>query len=182
MSTEEKLPMPPLPATVEMAPPPPWAIALGQKMESGFASINTRLDSLETSDKVQLNMGHDLQQRVTQLTARVDSHEERLNTGSIRAKANSDIDEKHESAIAGLSKRVDVCSEQIMSLTAQSSATHALVGEAKTAALNAAKHPLVQKLATALIMLALAWVAYATQRIQSRVDKEVPSMQQGDSK
>jgi predicted nucleotide-binding protein len=173
--------MPPQPVTVEMAPPPPWAIALGQKVESGFAAVNSRLDSLETSDRVQLAMGHDLQQRVTQLAGRVDAHEERLNTGSMRAKAISITDEKHDSSIADLSRRVDTCAEQIQTLTTQSAATHAFVGDARDAIASAAKHPLVQRLVTALIMLALAWVAYATQRIQTRVD-QIPAQHQGENK
>lgn len=161
-----------LPETKKFEAPPDWAVALAKTVDSGFARVNERLDSLETSDKVQLAMGHDLQQRLTQLTGRVDSHEERLNTGSIRAKATSEVDVKHDAAIASLNEKVDACSAQVLSLKAQSYATHALVGEAKAAAVAAAKHPLVQKLATALIVLALAWVTYATQRIQSTVDAQ----------
>lgn len=94
--------MPRQPTTVHIEAPPAWAIALSEKVATGFASVDSRLDSIETSVDVQGAMVNGLAQRLTAQEARVDKIVERQDGTSIRAKGASEVDLQHEATIGRL--------------------------------------------------------------------------------
>lgn len=88
--------------TVEMQAPPDWAIALSEKVSQGFASVDSRLDALETNLDLQGGAVKDVGRRLTTLEERVGKIEDRQDTSSVRARSVTENDSKQDAAIAQL--------------------------------------------------------------------------------
>lgn len=92
--------------TVEMAPPPPWAIALSQKVSDGFEVVETRLTTIEANQSLQGGQVLDVGKRMTAVEERLGKVEERQNTNSVRVKSTTDNDLKQDSDISRLIVKV----------------------------------------------------------------------------
>lgn len=155
---------PPEKPTVGIEKPPPWAIALAEKMEAGFLGL--RADVSMVSHDVGL-----LRDRVVILERHKLEAEERAAKYSGGVRQLSETDAKHEAAIASVIVKQD-------ELAADVAATKALVvaGNADTADLKRElisgvksfwrKHP---KLETALVGLILAVFGLASAWIAGRM-------------
>lgn len=91
---------PPEKKTVEFARPPDWAIALTEKVTTGFAAVESRLDTMETNIEIQGDSVKNIAGRMTSLEARVGRVEERQETNSVRAKSTTETDHQQDAAIA----------------------------------------------------------------------------------
>ena len=156
--------------TVKFEPPPDWAIALSQKLETGFDKVNERLDKVEGNQELQGDTVRILAKQVAMHVDQIASLsglQERHSTVSIRTKAISEDNLKQDAAIAMLITKVD----RVDTALAENTAT---TTEIKTAlAANTATTEAVQKavsgflkehpqLVTGLVGLVMAAISFAT--------------------
>lgn len=101
--------------TVEMAPPPAWAIDLAKRVNEGFSLVDNRLAKVEAELKADIQLvANDLsvvKDRVRLAERRLDDADERAKSNSIRAKSLSEEDAKQDSAIATLVQDVAALKE-----------------------------------------------------------------------
>lgn len=95
---------PPEKPTVELEKPPAWAISLSEKVTTGFAGVDARLDGIETTVDNLVSDGKASNLRMTTLEVKFDEYDKRANTNSMRAKQSSEVDLKHEADIAAEKK------------------------------------------------------------------------------
>lgn len=93
---------PPEKPTVQMVRPPDWAIALTEKVTTGFAAVNERLGNVEANIELQGGSVLDVGKRVTLIEERLGKTEERLATNSVRARSASEVDVQHDATIASI--------------------------------------------------------------------------------
>lgn len=98
--------------TTELQAPPDWAINLTQKVVSGFAEVDKRLDAIETNVDLQGNTMRDLQQRATAHDARITAVETRQSTNSERVRETSKVDLVHDAAIAEIRTTVQALADR----------------------------------------------------------------------
>lgn len=152
MAADEQGP-PKQPTTVQLPAVPDWAIELTKSVKSGFQTVNQRLDTIETNQDLQGATVRDLQQRMTLMETRQANNSERV-------RGASEVDLKHDAAIASLIQKVDAIAEK--------PDTAALVlAEMKKAATTPTGQKVLGSLAT-LVMLVLA---AATLKLQATVQR-----------
>lgn len=91
---------PPEKPTVELEKPPAWAVAMSEKLATGFQSVDKRLDGIETTVDTLVEDGKQANQRMTKIEVRLDEYEKRASTQSLRVKNESQTNMKQDSAIA----------------------------------------------------------------------------------
>lgn len=98
--------------TTELQAPPDWAIALTQKVVSGFADVEKRLDGLETNIDLQGSTVRDVQKRMTAQEDRMNELERRQAHQSDRVRDTSKADLAHDAAIAEIRASVAALAER----------------------------------------------------------------------
>jgi hypothetical protein len=97
--------------TVEMAPPPAWAIDLAKRVNEGFSLVDNRLAKVEAELKADIQLvANDLsvvKDRVRLAERRLDDADERAKSNSIRVKSESEANLKQDGAISELVTKVD---------------------------------------------------------------------------
>lgn len=88
--------------TVEMAPPPAWAIEFRQQMTDGFRVIYSDLDGIKTRQDLHATQVKDLGGEIARVGERVRVLEEARTTNSVRVKSMTEEDAKQDTAIAQL--------------------------------------------------------------------------------
>lgn len=149
--TNDKPPMPPQPTTKEL---PAVRVPQGQLDElvsivkSGFASVNSRLDTVEANLELQGGSVTDIGKRLTGVEERVHDLETARRDNSMRAKASSAVDLEHDAAIQRLSADVKALAE---SANAQTAILQRLD--------KVAANPTVRRVGYALAMALLSYLA-----------------------
>lgn len=132
----------------ELEVEPTWVKELKTGIADGVRVIDNRLDSIEANQDLQREAVRAIAARVSDTSERLDRIELRQNNSSIRAAASSEIDIKHDAAIAKLMSEIEALS-----------AAH----EKQLAILlkleKVAENPLVRKLAYAIGMALMAYLA-----------------------
>lgn len=100
---------PPEKETLEMEPPPKWAIGvmsnvgeLKEAIRSGFKEVDTRLTTIEANQTLTGGQVLDIGKRITAVEARMGDVEARQNTNSVRVKSSTDENLKQDQAIAAI--------------------------------------------------------------------------------
>jgi hypothetical protein len=148
--------MPAAKVTQAMEPPPAWAIALSQKMETGFERMDSRLEKVESNQEIQGDTVRILAKQValhSDQLANLSGLQERHSSVSIRTKAISEDNLKQDAAIAMLHTKVD----RIDTALAENTATTTDIKKAVSGVLK--EHP---QLVTGLVSLVMAAVSFAT--------------------
>jgi hypothetical protein len=154
--------MPAQPATVALEKPPAWAIALTEKVVTGFSRMDARMDTMESNLELQGGSLVDVGKRMTTLETRVGNIEERQNTGSLRVKQESQTNLNQDAAIAQIiteqaeAKKRDEATQA--ALAKNTDLTQKGVDLAKTAA----KNPVVLALLIALASYVTSWLGHHT--------------------
>ena len=144
------------PTTVQMQAPPDWAISLSEKVSQVFSVVNVvndRLDTIETNQDLQGATVRDLQQRMTLM-------ETRQATNSERVRGASEVDLKHDAAIASLHEKVDA-------IAAKPDTTALVIAEIKAASGT----PRGQKVIAALFGLLMLAISAIGVKLQAAVTK-----------
>lgn len=146
--------------TVDMEPPPAWAISMSEKMVQGFAGVDTRLTTIEANQSLQGGQVLDIGRRITAVEARVGGIEERQNTNSARVGRESDVNLKQDAVIAEVLTKVNA-------IASKPDTTDRLIAEVK----DAAKTPLGQKLIGAAVGVALLGMGVVSMTLQAKMAK-----------
>lgn len=116
--SDEKPPQPPAKTTVAFEKVPDWAIALTEKVTTGFNEQSTRADQQdERLDKIQRQVdvavsdGKENNLRVTRLEVRFDEKDKRDETRSVRVRQESATNLKQDAAIANVITRLATVEE-----------------------------------------------------------------------
>jgi len=141
-------PLPKQPTTVEMPRPPDWAISLTEKVSRGFATVNGRLDALSENVEILQHDAKDTKARIGRLERRADDMDARATTASMRARSASEVDAKHDAAIAHVVTKVSALEEK----TDDAIATLAHLRKVT-------EHPMVRRVA---YLVGLALLSYLT--------------------
>ncbi len=144
MSTGEK---PPEKPTARIEVPPPWAVAMAEKMETGFRGVRADIHLVDNS------VGAVKERLIVLETWKKESEERQTkhSGGLVRASQN---DMKHDSDIAQLMTDVKAIKERDTA------------GKVIAAMKDAAKVPAVQRIGSALGALLLLAIAILTARAQ----------------
>jgi hypothetical protein len=141
--------------TVEMAPPPAWAIkqtealhSLGEKLAYGFERVNSDMAVVKNRQEVQAAQMKDLGGEIGRLGERVDKLEGRSETNSTRVKATTEDNIKQDAAIASI--LIDVAA-----LKETQAAQLAILERLDKIAAN----PMVRRVAYAVATAALGYLA-----------------------
>lgn len=103
--------------TEKFAPVPDWAIALTEKVTSGFGEIRREI-------KIVSDNQVDLTTRMSRVESRQDSIEARQNNGSLRARSESALNEKQQEELTKIA-------DKVVNIEIDGSATKAEVRELK---------------------------------------------------
>lgn len=106
--SDTKESMPAQPATKQLPAMTDRALLedLARVVKSGFEATNERFDRFENQVDLLVEDGKTTNKRMTTLEVRLDEAEKRAASNSIRAKGASDVDAKHDAAIAKLVVKV----------------------------------------------------------------------------
>ncbi len=173
MSDEPKGPGPDYRPTSKLEQVPAWAIALTEKMNqlttttaTGFSSIESRLDTVESNLDIQGGSMRELSKRMTRIEDWKDGVDSRLDQGSLRAKTTSEVDLKHESNFGTVFTRLDTQDKKLETLEAnqveaakERAETAGYVKEVRDSVVGVINNPKVRALAKALWGLAMAYAA-----------------------
>lgn len=152
------------PTTVQMQAPPDWAVALAEKVESGFRGVRADIHLLDNSVGAVKERLIVLEKWKTETEERTQKH----SGGLARA---SEVDAAHDAAIASLHEKVDA-------LAAKPDTTAVIVAEIK----DAAKTPTGQKIiggAVSVLLLVLAILGAKLQSQLDHIEKTQDATQQG---
>lgn len=163
--------------TKELPAVPDWAIELTKSVKSGLTKIEADLTGLRADVSLVSNDVANLRDRVILVEGRQNKVDERLDTGSIRAKAISKLDEEQSAALAAeklareaLAAKVDTIETKT---DAQTQVLHRIDGVLGS--------PTVKRIGQGLAALILLAIAAGTvalnQRIaamQSKADGQTP--------
>lgn len=128
---------------------------LTKVVREGFQSVDQRLDQMETNLDLQGGSVKDISLRMTRVEERVQRTEDRQNSNSMRARGASEVDMKHDAAIAGLVADMAAVKTQVESIETKTDAQTEILTDLR----KLAKNPLVVGFFTALITAATAWLA-----------------------
>lgn len=152
--------------TTELQAPPEWAVAIMQKVVSGFADVEKRLDGLETNIDLQGSTVRDVQKRMTAQEDRMNELERRQANQSERVRDTSKADLAHDAAIAEIRASVAALAER-PDTGAQVLAAVQAMGQ----------KPLVRRIGSALVpvlMLAISAIGIWLQATVSRLASAQP--------
>lgn len=155
MSDEIKPPMPEQPKTLELLKPPDWAIALTEKVTIGFSRVDARLDNMEANIDLQGDTTRDLAKRMTSLEERQTGLENRQASNSMRVRGVSEVDIKHDAAIASLVTELAEVKAETAEQTKKLDASFAILERLDKVAAN----PLVRRVAYVVGTAFLTWLA-----------------------
>lgn len=148
MSSDTKPSMPAQPATVELEKPPAWAIALMERVETGFRS--QRVDSSLLQSDVTV-----IKDRIATLETRVKHVEERQDRGSDRVRKESDVNLKQDAALAEVLVTQKAHGEKLAALTVAQDEQLSILKRLDAVAAN----PLVRRIAYAVATALLTYLA-----------------------
>lgn len=141
------------PTTVQMSAPPDWAIALSEKVETGFRGVRADIHLLDNSVGA-------VKERIIVLETWKKETEERTQKHSGGLARASQVDAEHDAAIAEIKQKVD-------ELASRPDSTAVILGAVK----DAAKTPTGQKVLGALVTLLLLAMGYATVQLEQAVKR-----------
>lgn len=97
--------------------PPDWAVELGAAVQSGFDSVDTRLDAIESNQELQGGTVKDLTNRLTIQGERLDRLEERVSINSLLVASVAEVDARHDAAIVKLTADIQALTDsQVLQL------------------------------------------------------------------
>lgn len=168
--SDTKESMPAQPKTVELEKPPAWAIALSEKVVNGFASVEARLDTVETNVSVLVDDKKTVNERLSRIEAWKENEvNARLNANSERVKGESQVNLKQDAAIAEILTKV-------RELEQRPDTSALVLAEVKALAAK----PAVQKIGAALLpvlMLAISLIGIRLQMQVSDLEKKPATVQ-----
>lgn len=150
---------PPEKPTVELAKPPDWAIALSEKVATGFARQDDRLNNIERSVDIAVQDGKENNKRVTLLEVRFDELERRAATTSMRVKEPSSHDLEAKKALADEVDARKALADKVDALDAKTDAQTAMLTKLTDGASKLAANPIIRSIATMLGTAILTWLA-----------------------
>lgn len=134
--------------TVELEVPPGWAISMSEKIARGFEDTNARLSGIENTVDTLVEDGKAANQRMTRLELRMDQVDKRASNQSERVRQASDVDLRHDAAIASLVTRSETLEGKV-------DAQLAILARLDAVAAN----PMVRRVAYALGAAVLSYLA-----------------------
>lgn len=160
---------PPEKPTVELEKPPPWAIALTEKVVQGFTGVDARLDAMEANVEILKNDGQDTKARLIRIETWKDGVDLALtrHSGGVQelggvVKQASSANLEQDAAIAKIiaeqaeAKKRDEAAQAALAKNTQ--LTEQGLGLLKTAG----KNPAVLALILAAVTYATAWLGHHT--------------------
>jgi hypothetical protein len=139
--------------TTTLDAPPSWAIALSREVKEGFLRVEANLGAVDTEVRT-------LAARVGVLEGRTGAVEARQNTSSERVKHASEVDMKHEGAIATILEKVEALEKRPDT------------GEQVLAALDKlSERPLVKKLTAVVVPVLMLAITLIGLKLQAQVAK-----------
>ncbi len=157
--TKESMRTPLEKPTVDMAPPPAWAIEMSERMARGFDDTNARLAGIETTVDTLVDDKQVSNQRLARIEVRMDKLEDRADQSSIRARSESDVNLKQDGAIAQILTTVE-------EIKAKPDTAAVVLKEVK----GLAKTPTGQKLVGAVVTVLLLALTFLAASLQRKVD------------
>jgi hypothetical protein len=153
--------------TVEMAPPPAWAVELSKRVVDGFASVEARLDTVETNVTILVDDKRSVNDRLSRIeTWKENEVNARLSANSERVRGESSVNLKQDAVISTLVTDVAAVKEAQATAATERAETAAAVKEIRDTVVTTAsglakffKHPKVVFVGKAVFTLAAAYMA-----------------------
>lgn len=145
--------------TVKMEPPPSWAIELSKRVAEGFASVEARLDTVETNVTILVDDKRSVNDRLSRIeTWKENEVNTRLSANSERVRGESSVNLKQDQVIAEVLTKVNALADK-------PDTTELVIGEIK----SAAKTPLGQKVIGAVVGVTLLGLGVASLSLQAKM-------------
>ena len=132
--------------------PPAWAVALKDEIAQGFASVDSRLDGLETNLDIQGSSMKGLADRMGRVEDRLGKVEDRATRNSDRVKGESQHSVEQDAALTKVLLEVD-------GLKSATAAQTAILTRLETGASKVLANPLVRSLLVMIGTALMTWLA-----------------------
>lgn len=152
---------PPEPKTVrDLEIPPPWAIALSEKVIDGFAGVDARLDGVESNVSILVDDKKTMNERLSRIESWRDSEvTARLNANSERVRGESHTNLKQDAVISQVVTRLDAVEANQTKAADERASTAEDVKAIKNAVVGVVTNKKVILVGKALFTLAAAYLA-----------------------